>query len=180
MKEFAGIFRNPDAMKGILNSSLFDGSFEVSSSYLQPILKSFAVSLPLFLFLSGNERIAVVVGITYFAVYILTSFASGNAKRVMDRMGNLPSAINVTFTAGAVFMYVLKNIRRPMNVGYISEQISHRTMASGLSVESLVKTLVAAPLAPAVGWIADTYGVGIALAVLGAAMVSVYPIAHVR
>jgi len=79
-----------------------------------------------------------------------------------------------------VFMYVLKNIRRPMNVGYISEQISHRTMASGLSVESLVKTLVAAPLAPAVGWIADTYGVGIALAVLGAAMVSVYPIAHVR
>ena len=208
MKEFAGIFRNPDAMKGILNSSLFDGSFEVSSSYLQPILKSFAVSLPLFLFLSGNERTAVVVGITYFAVYILTSFASGNAKRVMDRMGNLPSAINVTFTAGAlltvlagvfiiadkksagyiilpsillfVFMYVLKNIRRPMNVGYISEQISHRTMASGLSVESLVKTLVAAPLAPAVGWIADTYGVGIALAVLGAAMVSVYPIAHVR
>lgn len=205
IKEFAGMFRNSNALRGILNSSLFDGSFEVSSNYLQPILKSFAVSLPLFLFLSGNERTAVTIGVTYFVIYILTSFASGNSNKLMGRIGNLPSAINATFLGGVfitilagvfimtegkhlifysiilfVFLYVLKNIRRPMNVGYISEQISHRTMASGLSVESLMKTFVAASLAPLIGWIADTCGVGIALAVLGAAAASLYSIARVR
>jgi len=67
-----------------------------------------------------------------------------------------------------------------MNVGYISEQISHRTMASGLSVESLMKTFVAALLAPPIGWVADIYGVGAALAVLGVIMALFYSIAKVR
>jgi len=207
IKKFIGMFKNRDALRGIINSSLFDGSFEVSSNYLQPILKSFAISLPIMLFLTGRERVAVVVGIVYFFIYMLTSFASSNAKKVMDKIGNLPSAINATFIGGAliillsgifitikerydyllllaiilfVALYVLKNIRRPMNIGYISEQISHRTMASGLSVESLMKTFVAALLAPPIGWVADVYGVGVALAVLGVVIASLYWIAKVR
>jgi len=207
LKEFAGMFRNVYALKGIINSSFFDGSFEVSSSYLQPVLKSFAISLPVMLFLTGKERTAVVVSIAYFFIYLLTSIASGNANKVMKRIGNLPSAINATFIGGAsltlmagifivvkegygyltllpiiffVALYVVKNIRRPMNIGYISEQISHSTMASGLSVESLVKTLTAALLAPPIGWIADMYGVGVALAVLGAIIFAFYSIARVR
>ena len=159
------------------------------------------------LFLTGNERTAVVVGITYFFIYILTSFASSRANVVKDRIGNLPSAVNATFMAGAlliflagifmaiekscgyfallsislfVLLYIVKNIRRPMNVGYISEQISHKTMASGLSVESLVKTLTAALLAPPIGWVADSYGVETALAALGVVTMAFYSIAKVR
>ncbi|NIA09867.1 MAG: MFS transporter [Nitrospiraceae bacterium] len=205
---FAGIFRNIKALKGIINSSIFDGSFEVSSNYLQPILKSFAVSLPLFLFLSGNERTAAAVGATYFFIYVLTALASKNSDKVVKKIGKLPLAINATFAGGAfiilaagiftlagkqknsaivlvsialfVALYFIKNIRRPMNVGYISEQISHRTMASGLSAESLIKTLVAAALAPLVGWLADLYGIGVALAVLGALVMAFYPAARVK
>ena len=205
---FAGIFRNIKALKGIINSSIFDGSFEVSSNYLQPILKSFAVSLPLFLFMSGAERTAAAVGATYFFIYVLTALASKNSDKVVKKIGKLPLAINATFAGGAfiilaagiftlagkqknsaivlvsialfVALYFIKNIRRPMNVGYISEQISHRTMASGLSAESLIKTLVAAALAPLVGWLADLYGIGVALAVLGALVMAFYPAARVK
>ena len=207
LREFSGIFRNVNALRGVINSSFFDGSFEVSSNYLQPVLKTFALSLPVMLFLTGNERTAVVVGITYFFIYILTSFASSRANVVKDRIGNLPSAVNATFMAGAlliflagifmaiekscgyfallsialfVLLYIVKNIRRPMNVGYISEQISHKTMASGLSVESLVKTLTAALLAPPIGWVADSYGVETALAALGVVTMAFYSIAKVR
>lgn len=207
LREFSGIFRNVNALRGVINSSFFDGSFEVSSNYLQPVLKTFALSLPVMLFLTGNERTAVVVGITYFFIYILTSFASSRSNVVKDRIGNLPSAVNATFMAGAlliflagifmaiekscgyfallsialfVLLYIVKNIRRPMNVGYISEQISHKTMASGLSVESLVKTLTAALLAPPIGWVADSYGVETALAALGVVTMAFYSIAKVR
>jgi len=48
-------------------------------------------------------------------------------------------------------------------VGYLSEVIDHRLMASGLSVESQLKTVVLAVLAPVVGLLADRLGVGPAL-----------------
>jgi len=79
-----------------------------------------------------------------------------------------------------IALYLLKNVRRPMNVSYISNRISSETMASGLSIESLMKTLVAAILAPLIGYTADLYGVGIALVVLGVMMAALYPVASVR
>ncbi|MEA2055004.1 MAG: MFS transporter [Candidatus Thermoplasmatota archaeon] len=209
LKAFAGMFRNRNAMKGILNSSFSDGSFEVSKNYLQPIVKSFALSMPVFLFLTGEERTAIVIGMVYFFIYVLTSLASKNSHKIMGKIGKLPLAINVTFIGSSLIilmtgvfligtkqtginylillsivlfllLYLFKNLRRPMNVSYISDQISHRTMASGLSAESLMKALIAGILAPLIGYAADLYGVGIALAILGLLAVSFYPIAHVE
>jgi len=209
LKAFAGMLRNRNALRGMANSSLFDGSFEVSKNYLQPILKSFAISLPVMLFLTGKERTAVVVGITYFFIYLLTSLASKNSYKLIKRTGNLSLAINATLAGGILItsmtgifllamertginfiimvlislfiaLYLLKNVRRPMNVSYISNRISSETMASGLSIESLMKTLVAAILAPLIGYTADLYGVGIALVVLGVMMAALYPVASVR
>jgi len=47
-------------------------------------------------------------------------------------------------------------------------------MASGLSVESLVKTLAMAVLAPACGYLADLAGVGITVAAAGVLMGFLY------
>ncbi|MEA1927936.1 MAG: hypothetical protein U9N73_06985, partial [Candidatus Auribacterota bacterium] len=67
-------------------------------------------------------------------------------------------------------LFLLQNARRPVNIAYISEKISHRTMAAGLSVESQIKTLFMAILAPAVGLLADNLGIEYALILAGAAM----------
>ena len=57
-----------------------------------------------------------------------------------------------------------------MNVAFISDQISNKVMASGLSVESQVTTILMAILSPLLGLLADNFGIGIALAGLGALM----------
>jgi len=54
-------------------------------------------------------------------------------------------------------------LRRPLTVSFVSDQIHHRTMASGLSVESSLKTLLMAICAPIAGWVADRFGIGWAL-----------------
>jgi len=77
-------------------------------------------------------------------------------------------------------LYLLQNVRRPLMVGYLAEVIDPRLMASGLSVESQLKTVVLAGLAPAVGALADQFGVGLALAMVAGAGMLLTPLLQVR
>ena len=67
-------------------------------------------------------------------------------------------------------LYLLHNVRKPLNVALISDQIENQVMASGLSVESQLVTLLVAIIAPILGALADFIGVGGALVVLGLGM----------
>jgi len=202
LRSFVRMFTEPDALRALLNSAGFTSFFKASKDYLQPILKTFALSLPLFLALEDTRRSAVVIGGVYFIIYLLTSYASRSSDSVSKRFTNLAQAINVTYVVGAVFLfiaglaswqnlavlsiliflalYVLHNLRRPMNVAFISDQISHKVMASGLSAESQLTTLLMAVLAPLLGFLADRLNVGAALACLGGLMVLLVPLLWVR
>jgi MFS family permease len=201
-KDFLHLFSEPRALKAIFNSAGFDALFKSTKDYLQPIVESFALSLPIFLAFTDKRRSALVIGAVYFLIYLSTSYASRSAADFSRRFSSLGRAINLSFLAGAgllflagaatwanltalsivIFLgfYILHNLRRPMNVSYISDQISHRVMASGLSVESQAKTILAAIFAPILGFLADTYGVGAALAILGAVVFIAYPLIRVR
>jgi len=76
--------------------------------------------------------------------------------------------------------YLLQNVRRPIMIGYLADLIPHRTMATGLSVESQLRTLLTAVLAPLVGLLADRIGVGGALAILAVAAASLLPVLRVQ
>jgi MFS-type transporter involved in bile tolerance (Atg22 family) len=98
----------------------------------------------------------------------------------------------VTFGVGAVFLliaglaarwqwdvlailvflglYLLHNVRRPMNVALVSDQIASEVMAAGLSAESQITTIFMAVLSPILGALADRFGVGIGLACLCGSM----------
>ncbi len=191
LKGFLGIFNDKHAMRAILNSSGFSAIFKTSKDYLQPILEAFALSWPLLFLvdLENVKRSGVVIGVVYFFIYLLTSYASRNSDRFSQRFINLAAAINITFLVGAIFLfiaglatwqnlavisilvflgfYVLQNLRKPMNVSFISDQISHKVMASGLSIEAQFTTLLVVIFAPILGYVADRYGVGIALAGFG-------------
>ncbi len=199
---FVKIFKNRDSVRGILNSSLFGGIFKASKEYLQPVLEAQAIALPLLLYLADEERIAIVVGLVYFVLFLLSAITSRSAGRLAGRFRELATPINLTFILGGVLLiaaglcvnyillpmailafiglYILQNIRKPLNVGYISDTIDSRVMASGLSVEAQIVTIVTAVFAPAVGWMADYYGIGIALAIAGVAYIAFLPLAAVR
>jgi MFS family permease len=192
LASFATIFRHPPALRAILNSSGFDSFFKATKEYLQPILEGFAIALPVLVTLEDTRRSAVIIGVVYFGIYLLTSYASRSAARFGRRFASIAQGLNRTFLIGAAFLlvagiatwwqwdvlsilvflgfYLLHNVRRPMTVGFVSDQISSRVMAAGLSTESQFTTIGAALLAPALGALADWLGVGAALACLGGGM----------
>ncbi len=189
LRDFWGLFTDPRALRAVGNSAAFSALFKAAKDYLQPILEGMALSMPLLLAWSEKQRGAVVIGLVYFVIYLFTSYASRSADRFSRRFASLGSAINATFLAGAgmlvlaglaarrqaalvsvlVFLgfYILHNLRRPMNVAYLSDQIANRVMASGLSVESQVTALLTAGFSLALGALADALGVGAALSILG-------------
>lgn len=179
-----------------LNSSVYDAFFKVSKDYLSPIVKSFALSIPLFVGLAGEQRTAIMVGIVYFFVYLNSFISSMKSSDLLERIGNLPRALNVLFFClsglfflvgiffnlditilsiiSFLFLYTLKNIRRPMVVGYLSDHIERQKRATLLSAESQLKAIFGMVIAPILGFIADTAGLdytfitgGIMLLVLG-------------
>jgi MFS family permease len=201
-KDFFNIFTDRQAMGAILNSASFSALFKATKDYLQPILETFALALPLFLITDDVKRSGVVIGVVYFCIYLLTSYASRSADQFSRRFENLAKPINLTFVLGAIFMliaglanswnlsiisvlvflgfYLLQNLRKPMNVAFVSDQISHKVMASGLSVEAQFTTILAALFAPLLGYLADIFGVGIALAVLGGITLFIYTFVRVE
>ncbi len=201
VRDFRAMFVSRETLRALSNSSVFDGFFKASKDYLQPILKAQAISLPILLYFSGEQRTAVIVGLVYFFLYLMTSMASRSAGKFAEGMRSLTYAINATYFLGATLLlvsgisaalniyylaiasflglYVVQNLRRPMNVGYISENIPHRTMASGLSVESQMKTIIMAVMAPVIGHLADIYGVGVALTVVSIGFLLLFPITRV-
>ncbi|RLD06054.1 MAG: MFS transporter, partial [Chloroflexota bacterium] len=142
LKAFGGIFTNLQAMRAILNSASFSAMFKITKDYLQPILAALTLSLPVFVSLTDTKREAVIIGVVYFGIYLLTSYASRHAGRFSERFANITQAVNITFLFGAGFLflagvttwlsvafisvvvflgfYVLQNLRRPINVGVIS------------------------------------------------------------
>jgi hypothetical protein len=157
--------------------------------------------MPIFLLLEDKRRSALVIGIVYFIIYLFTSFAARGAADFSKRFSSLGRAINLTFLAGAgllllaglaiwqeiiwlaivifLLFYLLQNVRRPMNVSFISDRISNRVMASGLSVESQFTTLLTAIFAPILGALADRFGIGVALMVLAAGVFFMFILARV-
>jgi len=74
----------------------------------------------------------------------------------------------------------LQNVRRPMIVGYLSDLIPQRTMATGLSVESQLRTLLMAGIAPVIGLLADWGGVGMALVLVALGAALIFPLLRIR
>lgn len=203
LKDFWAMITQPKYLKALMNSSLFMGVFKGTKDYLQPVLKSIALGLPVLLWLSGERRTAIVVGLVYSVIYLINAQASQNAYRIKDMMsGRLGLAMNITYIIGAVsvmlagityqwnwtyiavlmfmFMYVMQNIRRPLAVAYISDTIPEGTMATGLSVESSLRTFTAMVIAPVLGYLADHIGVGYGLAVIGAVAMLLTPLVWLK
>lgn len=200
-ESFREVYRNRILRRTLLNSSLVSSSFKISKDYLQPILKGWALALPLFLMLSGEQRTAVLIGIVYFFIYLLTSQASRNAGIWQTIWGRSSRAMNVNYLlsilvylgAGAalflrwhiaavlafLIIFLIQNLHRPLMVGYVGEVADSRHMATILSTENQSRAVLVALLAPLVGHLADSFGVGGGLMGLGIILLLLYGLARV-
>ncbi len=201
-REFFQIFSNGSVMKAILNSASFAGVFKSTKDYLQPVLVVLALSISVFTNLEDTRREAVIIGLVYFGIYILTSLASRRAHLFSERFSSLSRAVNFTYLLGAgllilsgvtanlqiilvavlgfLGLYVINNIRRPINVGIISDQISSKVMASGLSTEAQFTTIFSAIVAPLLGFLVDSFGVGNGITLIGIGMMVLFSLVRVK
>ncbi|HPJ92937.1 MAG TPA: MFS transporter [Deltaproteobacteria bacterium] len=201
-KEFISSLGNRDMLKGIANVSAHSGFFGAMKDYLQPVVQAFALSLPVFVYLEDLQRSALVIGLVYFVIYLLTSFAARRSGHIADRFTSLGVPLNISLLAGftmgllsGVFfgldltpvsiilfiaIYVIQNMRRPMGVSYVSETMRSDILASALSTESQFTTLITAGIALALGFLADCFGIGGALVIISVVMIATTPLYLVR
>ncbi len=201
IKNFISMFKNPMLLRAFFNSASFDGLFKTVKDYLQPILKTFALSIPILVSM-GERRSTIIIAATYFILFLITSYSSRKAQAFSNKFKSITRAINISYMLGVsaviiagvathfdvrilaillfVLLYSLQNLRRPMNVGFISENIDSKIMATGLSVETQLKTIFIAILSPIMGFFADTFGIGVALCLIGVLVGMGYSFVKVR
>jgi len=195
-------YRKGSALPATFSIASYIAFFKAIKDYLQPILESVAFSLPLLLAWSGKQRTAVIIGVVYFFVFILTSLSSRNAWRIEKYFSEKTKSINVLYLTGvgAIFLsgfflrmevalfavlsflilYIIQNLRRPIAVGYIAEVIDSKILASGLSLESQIQTLIVMVTAPLLGYLCDHFDVGGGLMVIGLIFLLIYPLVKLK
>jgi len=167
--------------KGIINSGVYDGFFKVLKDYLQPILKVEILSISLFSYISSQEkRLSIFLGFSYAVIYLLSSFASRKAFKIMDKFKDLVSALNKMYLITTLIIfsialtinsrysliiilffiayYIIRSVRRPIMLDYIADIMEEKERATMLSIESQFRTIFIIFTAPAVGFIADLWG----------------------
>ena len=197
-KEFIDSFRNPVLFKALVNISSFSGYYRAIKDYLQPVIVAMVLVLPFFEGLEESKRTSVFIGLIYFIIYLLTSFASRNSGRFSDQFKNIGRPLNFTLFFGLVIgifigllytidlvvisvilfliIYLVENIRLPIGVSYIGENIKNEILATALSAESQSKTIFSATLAFLLGALADWVGIGMALMVISAVLLFILPL----
>ena len=192
-------FKEPLLRKALMNSAIFDGLFKTVKDYIQPILQIVVVSIPFFLGLKKRE--SILIAIVYCIIYLLTSCASRNSDKFKKQIRTLSIAMNSSYIGGVLLvlisglfflidlkiiiiimfmlLFILQNLRRPINIGFISENILHDVMASGLSVESQLKTIFVAVMSPLMGFVADSINIGTAFIILSSLTLLIFPMIKV-
>ena len=77
-------------------------------------------------------------------------------------------------------IYIVQNVRRPISEAYITDMVDHDILATALSAEGQISTFITAALAPLLGMMADRFGVGMALVVLSAGMLALFPLYYAK
>lgn len=188
VRNFSNALHRQHLLRGFANSASFDAFFKATESYLQPIMQIQALTLPVLLFTRDYQQVAIIVGSIYFIIHITTSYGAKNACRIATRACSLPAAANIAFIIGisllatvslsvilgsyiisiAAFLglHLIYNIRRPIIVGHFADIIPHHTMATCLSIETQLRTLLVAGVTPLAGFLADKIGIGEALLII--------------
>ncbi len=162
----------------LLESMMLEGVFKVTGGYLQPVLKSLALGMPLLAFgMEPDQRGALIIGLVYFLYFLLMAMASRKAHRWVEILGGEKQLTRMmwvmnlvvflimgqTILAGMTGLVVLsfialgliQNTFRPAQITRFNRNSSPEMGATILSIESQSKSLATAVLAPLLGWAVD-------------------------
>ena len=177
---FTDAWRHKTQRRLLIESSAFEGVYKVAKDYLQVALKAAAISMPMLMMLEQGQRTAVLVGVVYCGLHLLSSLASRLAHRIVRWRGGEEAAAMTIWAlalglyaimagslaagvlAGGIGAFVLLdlilNVWRPLLVSRLNACSSPALAATTLSIESQTRSLVAMAAAPLLGLAVDHFG----------------------
>lgn len=167
----------------LVESMGYEGLFQSSRDYVQPVIQAACLSLPWMLALGDRlalaepQRVAVGVGVVFFVLHLFSSFASRGAGRLAARCGGedraarslwlvnllVFAAMGAGVLAGLspltilafVLIAICQNFWRPILISRVASHADSAQTATVLSIESQAKSLFVAVAAPLLGWSVD-------------------------
>lgn len=161
----------------IIESMSFEGVYKAVQDYLQPIVKNMALLIPLFVGLSDTRRSAIMIGIVFVVLYLLSAYASRSSHRLASYAGGeergsrlLWKVVSVLYLAlipllvfeyyyaaiiGFIALSLIQNLWRPILISRFDAFASETQGATILSIESQAKSIATMIVAPVFGVAVD-------------------------
>jgi len=205
IKETTSIFliamKNIHLLKTLVNASIYGGYFKSLKDFLQPFIKSSIVLIPFLVVFSDHERLSILLGLTYFIIFLASAIASRNAEKIKNWLGSRTKLLNATLLGGAllgivsgimmtywlypiiiimlfIVLLLFENLRKPSAVAEITLVGQKEVHASVLSVMSQVTSIFTAIFVIIIGFVADSYGLGVGITMVSIVMLIFYPLAR--
>ncbi len=192
--DFLSSLKNTKQLKIILSIAWYSAYYKIIKDFIQPIIVSFALLVPFLQNHSDKQRSAVFVGLVYFIIYILTSLSSKKTAFFISFFGSYQKALNILMFGGLSFglvaagvyrldfpllsvllmipVFLIENIRKPAGVALIADNSSKNILATVLSVQSQLQTLLVALLTPLMGLLSDKFGLAAGMMFTTAALLA--------
>jgi len=185
-KLFFKTIRQPKVFEIMHSSAVFSAFQKAVKDYIQPIMLSVAIMIPLFSQVSIDKKNGLFIGFFYFIIFLLTSQASrwaasfdvktkGDSSYTTLLYGFLFGIVSglfyfYDFTIAALFtfvgIYIIENIRKPILTGLLADEVPNELLTSVISAQSQWKTILTATIAILLGILADYFGIGIAFVII--------------
>ena len=182
LKSFFKNIKQTNVLRIINMTAIHSAYLKAVKDYIQPLMVNVAALMPIMLNLEADRKNGIVIGVLYFFIYIMTSFASKFASKVVAKSKKNISYITLLygFTCGItcgvfyiyelwvisliafVGIYIIENIRKPILTGFIADNVENEVLVSVISMGSLLKTIMTAIIALTFGMLADKFGIGTA------------------
>ena len=202
LSNFWHSFRQAKILRGMLNVSVYSGYYRAIKDYVQPLIQATALGFPIMLNLDTGQRTAILVGVIYFLIFLLSSRVTRSADRFTRLFPNLARPLNITLMAGLLMgavtgflsmwgcsilavllfisIYLVENLRVPAGIAYFTQNLERDILATALSAESQGKSLFTALIALLLGILADRFDVGTAILVASSGMLLTAPLFLIR
>jgi len=185
---FFNALKDKELLKTLINFSIYSGFYKSVKDFIQPFLKSLLLTMPVLLFLTNEEKLALTLGIVYFIIFLVNSYVSRNAAKIVDYFKTSNNFLNVSLFIGSflglvagllmqyftsvfvivlfIFILLIESVRKPAGVAVITDISESKVHSGVLSVASQLSSIFTAIFILIIGYFADIFGVGIGIAVI--------------
>jgi MFS family permease len=186
IKSFMSVVKRPNVLQIIHSSAVFSAFQKAIKDYIQPIILSVSLLIPFVNDVEIQKKNALLIGLVYFIIFLLTSQASRYASRLDNKTKRDTAYITLIYgflfgvASGLLFVYnfkilalivfigiyLIENIRKPVLTGVLSDNVPTEILTSVISAQSQWKTILTASIALILGVLTDYLGMGWAFVVI--------------